>query len=233
VIIAIVVLELIGCFFITLLLAAGNGKLPIAPLQVWLVCAVLQLAIHYLPRRPYVRIGLALTVTLMLFASVGLEGAAAVPYFHQTLFVAAAAAVPQIWWELFAKATASRVLVLALIALFSLPLGFTAWSLANIVIVKAKAWSVSRGEPYCILLSNGSISYGGGYHRAPNLWSLNGWNMFSVRGVGGSGDCCQWDFHALLVIEDNQLFNWSYDAQRFERISEQTRRNMSLNQSCC
>lgn len=228
-IIAIVVLQLILCFFISVLMAVGNpGQAAIIPLQVWLVGAVLQLAVHYLPRRPYIRTALVSTLALMLLAGVGLEGRTPIPFLEQTLFISAIAVTPQLWCEWFSKTKTG----LGPIVLFSLTLGVIVWSFANIAIVEAKARSVARGEPYCLFLSDNGLSYGAGYHKAPNLWSLTGWSMFAVRGIGGSGNCCQWNFHALLVTKDYQLFNWSYAAQRFETISEQTRRTMGLNMSC-
>ncbi|TMJ27794.1 MAG: hypothetical protein E6G88_13580 [Alphaproteobacteria bacterium] len=234
-IIAIVVLELIACFILAMILGVGNpgSYLFITPVEVWLACAMVQLAVHYLPRGAYVRYGLLFTVTLILLGSVTLEGMDAIPYLHQTLFIAGVAALPQIWWEWSSKATGDRVFVLALIGLVSLPLGFAAWSLANIWLVKAKAASVSRGEPYCILLSDRKLFSSGSYHKAQNDWSLTGWNMFTPRGAGGSGLCCQWDFHALLLTGDDQLFNWSYQSQRFEKVSDRARRLLGLNNLTC
>ena len=234
-IIAIVIIELIACFALTVILGIGDpfSHLFIAPLEVWLACAMVQLAVHFLPRGPYVRYGLLFTVALILLGSVTLEGIVPIPYFNQTLFIAGVGALPQIWWEWSSKATGDRVLVLALVGLVSLPLGFTAWSLANIWLVKAKAASVSQGETYCILLSDGKLFSGGSYHKAQNDWSLSGLEMFTARGAGGSGGCCQWDFHALLLTGNNQLFNWSYKSQRFEKLSEESRRLLSLDHLAC
>lgn len=57
--------------------------------------------------------------------------------------------------------------------------------------------------------------------------------MISGRGGGGSGNCCQWDFHALLLTRNDELFNWSYRSQRFESVSERTRRLMVLDVPRC
>ena len=233
-IIAIVVVELIASLIAALAIGVGNpGSMWIAPLGVWFTCAILQLAIHYRPPGPRVRNGLVLTVMLMLIASMVLEGVWVPPYFNQGLFIAAVAVLPQIVLEWSSKAaTGGRIAGLYLICLVSLPLGFTAWSLANIGIVKVKARLVARGEPYCLLVSDGRISTSG-YHAAPDDWSLSGWRMFSGRGAGGSGDCCQWDFHALLLTQSNQLFNWSYHSQRFEKVSERSRHMLGLDHLTC
>ncbi len=234
-IIAIVILELIACFYLAVILLIGDpgSHIFIAPLEVWLACTTVQLAVHYVPRGPYVRYGLLFTVALILLGSVTFEGIGGIPYFHQTLFIAGVTALPQIWWEWSSKATGDRAIVLALIGLVSLPLGFTAWSFANIWLVKAKAASVARGESYCILLSDGKLFSGGSYQKAPDDWSLSGFKMFTGRGAGGSGLCCQWDFHALLLTGNNQLFNWSYKSQRFDKLSEESRRLLSLDHLTC
>jgi len=235
VIIAIVIFELIACFCLTVLIGIGNegSGLFIAPLEVWFGCAVLQLSIHYLPRGPYIRYGLLSAVMLMLLAGVTLQGEPIVPYLHQALLITGVAALPQFWWERLSQQTKGRSFVLGLIVFLSLPLGFAAWVFGNIPIVKIKAWLVSRGDSYCILLSEGHFRFSGPYHKASNDWSLNGCNMFRSRGSGGSGDCCQWDFHALLLTRNNELFNWSYNYQHFEKVSEQTRRMMDLDNLTC
>ena len=234
-IVAIVILELIACLCITMLIGVGNrgGDVALAPLLAWLACAILQLVIHHWPRRPYARYGLLVAVMLVLLAGVGFEGALVIPYVHQALFIAGVAVLPQLWWEWSSKATKGRLLGLGLIGLASLPLGFATWCLANIWIVKANAWSAARGETYCILVSDGRYFSSGTYHAVSNDWDLTGWRMFRARGGGGSGDCCQWDFHALLLTQGNQLFNWSYHSQRFERLSNQSRRMMGLTDLTC
>jgi hypothetical protein len=235
VIIAIVVLELIVSLVATVVIGVGNpgSKMFMAPLGVWFTCAILQLAIHYRPPGPRVRNGLMLALMLMLLASIVLEGVQTPPYFNQGLFIAAVAVLPQIVLEWSSRAaTGGRIVGLCLIGLVSVPLGFTAWSLANIGIVKVRAWFVTHGEPYCLLVSDGRI-FTSGYHTAPDEWSLSGWRMFSGRGAGGSGDCCQWDFHALLLTQSDQLFNWSYRSQRFERLSERSRNMLGLTNVRC
>jgi hypothetical protein len=234
VIIAVVVLELIACFFVPVVMASNGGEQPIFPLQVWLACAFLQLTIHYLPPTRYIRYGLVLLVALMLFAGLTSGKIDGVRYFHQALFIAAIAAIPQLWWEWSSKATADRALMLLLIALFAPPVGFASWSLANIGIVKFEAWRATQGVPYCILVTSGDY-WKGGYRQAPDdYWSLSGARMISPRGGGGiSGKCCQWDFHALLLTDNNELFNWSYRSQRFERVTEDSRRMLSLTDLGC
>ena len=233
-IIAIVVLELIVSLVATVIIGVGNpgSKIFTAPLGVWFTCAILQLAIHYRLPGPRVRNGLMLALMLMLLASIVVEGVQVPPYFNQGLFIAAVAVLPQIVLEWSSKATGGRIMGLCLVGLASLPLGLTAWSLANIGIVKVKAWSVTQGEPYCLLVSDGRFLTSG-YHTAPDEWGLSGWRMFSGRGAGGSGDCCQWDFHALLLTQSDQLFNWSYRSQRFDGLSERSRQMLGLTKMRC
>jgi hypothetical protein len=234
-IIAVVVLELIVCLAASVVIGAGNADdsgQAAFPLEVWLACAVLQLTIHYLPPGRHARYSLWLFVTLILFAGVTSGRFEPFPHFHQALFIAGVAVLPQLWWEWFAKTPEVRASGLGLIGLIALPLGFATWSFANIWIVKCEAWRASQGEPYCILISDGRL-LSRGYHQAPNDWSLSGWRMVSGRGGGGSGNCCQWDFHALLLTHDDRLSNWSYRSQRFESVSERSRRLMALNVPRC
>jgi hypothetical protein len=234
VIVAIVVFELAICFLATVLIAVGstNDQQAVLPLRAWLICAILQLAIHYLPRSRYARYALSFVVAAIVCAGLTWNGAAALTSLHQPLFIAGIATVPQLWWERFHGDTQERNSVLALIAITALPLGIIVWSFANIWIVKVEAWRVSQGEPYCVFISNGRL-FSSGYHRAPDDWSLSGWRMFSGRGGGGSGNCCQWDFHALLQTSDKRLLNWSYRSQQFELISEKTRRSLRLGNLEC
>jgi hypothetical protein len=233
VMIAVVVFELSVCLFLAFLIVVGNAEQALFPLDVWLALAILQLTIHYLPRGRYTRYRLLLVIIILLFASVAPGKIGVLTYFHQPLFIASVAVLPQLWWEWSSKGTEGRALVLGLIGLASLPLGVVAWALANIWIVKVEAWTASYDDPYCIFVSDHKLFVGGDYHQAPDDWSLSGWRMFSGRGAGGSGDCCQWDFHALLLTHDKRLFNWSYKSQRFENISEPLRRSMALNNLRC
>jgi hypothetical protein len=233
VIIAIVVFELFVCLPLAFIIAVGSGGsgVGISPLDVWLVLAILQMTIHYLPRGRITRYGLSLLVILTLVAGAMPGKTEALTYFHQPLFIASVAVLPQLWWEWFSKGTEDQSL-LWLIGLAALPLGVAAWTLANIWIVKTEAWAAASGDPYCILVSSGKL-FSSGYRQAPNDWSLSGWSMVSGRGGGGSGGCCQWDFHALLLTNDKRLFNWSYRSQRFESVSERTKQSMGLGRLSC
>jgi hypothetical protein len=133
-IIAVVVFELMVCLAASVVIGVGNADdsgQAAFPLQVWLVCASLQLTIRDLPPGRHARYRLWLLVTLILFAGVTSGRIEPFPHVHQALFIAGVAALPQLWWE-SAKTPESRASGLALIGLISLPLGFAAWSLANI-----------------------------------------------------------------------------------------------------
>ena len=205
--------------------------MAIAPLDVWLALAILQLTIHYIPRSRNTRYGLSLVIALAFVAGLLPGRIEALTYFHQSLFIVSLAVLPQLWWEWLSQKTQRRTLPWS-IGIAALPLGIAAWGLSNIWIVKAEAWTASHGDPNCIFLSDGKL-FTSGYREAPNDLSLSGWNMISGRGGGGSGNCCQWDFNALLKTRDNRLFNWSYKSQRFESVSEQTARSMDLGSLSC
>ncbi|WP_458760669.1 hypothetical protein ACSVBT_07735 [Afipia sp. TerB] len=153
------------------------------------------------------------------------------PYIHQTLFIASVAAFPQLWFEHFSKKLKGRLGAAWLVGLAALPLGVAIWSAANIWIVKAEAHRAANGEPYCLLLANGG--YGTSYVRPQSDWRLAGLNMVSGHYGSGSGGCCQWDFHALMLKHDGQLFNWSYKSQQFETMSDQSRKVMRLTKLSC
>src|ERR1051326_6916927 len=143
-IIAIVALELLFCLVATVLIGVGNlSDSAIVPLQIWFVCAVLQLSIAWVPERRHV----VWLVSLVMIGSFALAGY--IPFYPQSLLVAAIAVTPQLWWQRFVK---GRKDVLGIIALAALPIGVLVWSYANIGIVKFQAWRVSGGDPYCILV---------------------------------------------------------------------------------
>jgi hypothetical protein len=229
-IIAIVVLELVVCLLATLLIAVGNlSDSAIIPLQTWLVCGILQLLIAYLPHRRYVEYWLALLVATALVSSFAIVTHSS-SFYPQSLFIASIAVIPQLWWQRFFKGQKG---VLGLVTLAALPLGVLVWSCANIGIVKFQALRVTEGEPYCILVSSGKISTSG-YRQLQNDWKLSGTSLFSSRGAGGSGNCCQWDFHALLLTRNKgTLYNWSYKSQRFEKVTDRSRSALYLNGLNC
>jgi hypothetical protein len=233
-IIFVIVIELMMCLLAYVAIAFGtqDGDQAAFPLQVWLACAIVQLAIHYLRPGRNIAYGLLCFVMLILFVGVTSGRSEPFPYIHQALFIAGVAAIPQLWWERFAKTTKDRGPVLLLIGLVALPLGFAAWSLANIWIVKFEAWRAADGEPYCILPVGGNL-VSSEHHQTTIDWGLSGWNMASGPSGGGSGNCCVWQFHGLLQTHKNKLFNWSYKSQRFESVSDRTRSTMRLNVPNC
>jgi hypothetical protein len=225
---ALIILELVSCLFLAGVVILTDGDIAVGILAGWLALAALRLTIHFLPRSRMTRYGLILLIVLMLFASVMPGEIEALPYFHQVLFIACVAALPQLWWEWHAERTGRKLKVLGLIGLFtSLPLGYFAWSIANIGIVKAQAWTVSNGDPYCIVIGAGGPIHGG-YFQAIDGWSLSGWRMVSLRSSGGGSGDFHWQFHAILVTQDNRLLNWSYKSQRFESVSESTKKSLAL-----
>jgi hypothetical protein len=232
-IIALIIFELVSCFLLAGVVGLSDGDIAGGILAGWLALAALRLTIHYLPRSRMARYGLILLIVLMSFACVIPGEIEALPYFHQVLFIASVGALPQLWWEWFAERTERKRIVLGLIVLFtSLPLGFIAWSIANIGIVKAEAWTVLNGDPYCLLVGAGGPVQGG-YYQAQDGWSLSGWRMVSVRSSGGGSGNFHWYFHALLLTQDKRLFNWSYKSQRFESVSESTKKSLNLGKVDC
>jgi len=221
--------------------SAGGRIFYLAPWQLWATCAILQLAIHYRPPRPGPRNAIASLVGLMLLGSLILEGGP-LPYFNQVLFIASVAVLPQLWLEWSSLAsTGGRALWLLFVGLMALPVGYTAWSLANIAIVQFKAERVARGEQYCLLVPKDNFQYfkdpaSVGNYRIASGWQLSGSVMFADRNLSVDslgGDCCQWEFHGLLLTHSNKLFNWSYQSQRFDMLSDESRRKLDLGGVSC
>jgi hypothetical protein len=183
VVFALVLIELAGC-----LLLAGNfalsenGDIAGATLAVWLALAAARLTVHYLPRGGVMRYGVIFLLVLVWVASVMPAKIEALPYFHQVLFVVGVPLLPQLWWESDIERIKGRKnKVLGLTGLLaSLPLGYFAWSIANIGIVKAGAWAVTNDVPYCIVVGEGGPVHGG-YFPAQDGWSLSGWRMTTGR----------------------------------------------------
>jgi hypothetical protein len=232
-IIGLIIFELVSCLFLAALVSLSDPDIAGGILAGWLALAALRLTVHYLPRSRMTRYGFILLIGLMLFSSVMPGEIEALPYLHQVLFIACVAALPQFWWEWHAERTVRKHTMLGLIGLFtSLPLGYVAWSIANIGLVKAAAWTVSSGDPYCILVGAGGPIHGG-YFQAQDGWSLSGWRMASGRSSGGGSGDFHWHFYALLVTQDKRLLNWSYKSQRFESVSESTKKLLALEKVSC
>lgn len=219
-IVAIIFFELCVCLFAALGLGLGGGP-PLLPIAVWLLCASTQVAIwHARTSRVAIRLMVILAALSILVGF--LPGHfPAFAYFHQALFITGAAMLPLLLWRGNGAFKA--------ISFFTIPFGFITWSLANILIVDIAAKFASSGGSYAIFVPDGpGLLKPADYRQTKSPFELAGWSMISARGGGGSGNCCTWNFHALLLTQDGRLFNWSYRTQRFERIQEDTRRAMHL-----
>jgi hypothetical protein len=226
---ALMIVELVSCLFLAgILTLSENGDIAVGILAGWLALAVLRLAVHYLPRGRMTRYGILFLIVLMLFASVMPGAIEAVPYVHQVLFVAFVALLPQLLSEWDAESTGTKHRLLRLLGLFtSLPLSYIAWSIANIGIAKAEAWAVAHDDPYCMVVGEGGPIHSG-YFRTQDDWSLSGWRMTTGRSNGGGSTDYYWRFRAILVMQDKRLYNWSFKSQRFESISESTKKSLGL-----
>jgi hypothetical protein len=226
---ALLIAELVGCLLLAAELAlAEDGDIAGGILAGWLALAVLRLAVHYLPHRGVTRYVIISLIVLMLFASMIPGEIEALPYFHQMLFVACVALLPQLWWEWSAERAGRKHKVLGLLCLFiSLPLSYIVWSIANIGIVNAGAWAVANDDPYCIVVGEGG-PIRGGYFQTQDGWSLSGWRMTTGRSSGGGSTDYYWRFRAILVTQDKRLLNWSFKSQRFESIFESTKKSLGL-----
>jgi hypothetical protein len=227
-VIALIIFELVSCLFLAGVVGLSDGDVAGGILAGWLALAALRLTIHFLPCSRMTRYGSVLLLVLILTACVMPGKIEALPYFHQVLFIVCVAALPQLWWEWHTGRTRRTHKALGLIGLFtSLPLGYIAWSIANIGIVEVGAWMVSNGNPYCIFVGEGGPLHGG-YFQPQDGWSLSGWRMYSGRSSGGGSGEFHWHFHAIHVTRDKRLLNWSYKSQRFENVSESTKTSLHL-----
>lgn len=227
-------IELILCLFYSLGLVLNEPRddTPALILQTWVMCAIARilnsrLNFDVIPRRSP-----AFVFSGMLLISAIPGTVNEFPYAHQVLFVTGATSLifllgnalskkrPEYDWR---RAWAGRVLLI-----LALPIAVQIWSMANIAFVSFAARQAAQGEAACLLMAGDA-----GYRQSHSLSDLLGLRLYApYTNAGGSGSF-QWTFHALLVTKSRRLFNWSYQSQRFEPLTEASISNHRLEQTSC
>jgi hypothetical protein len=99
-------------------------------------------------------------------------------------------------------------------------------------IVALRAAQAANGQPYCTLNYWTRLNGLGDYRQSRGIRDLEAYRMTSpFMSAGGSGTF-QFGFHALLLTP-NELFNWSYQSQRFETVTDASQRNLGLRHPAC
>jgi hypothetical protein len=99
-------------------------------------------------------------------------------------------------------------------------------------IVAFYAVQAANGQPYCTFNYWTSLNGLGEYKQSREIWDLEAYRMTTpFLSAGGSGTF-QFGFHALLLTP-NELFNWSYQSQRFETVTDSSRRKLGIGPLAC
>jgi hypothetical protein len=158
------------------------------------------------------------------------------PYYHQILSMGAivsgvAIAVYNFPWPPGLSEIKHRIL-LGILALGPV-VSATIWlTLLSGPIVAFHAAQTAKGQSYCTFNYWTRLNGRGEYKQSRGTWDLEAYWMTSpFMSTGGSG-IFQLGFHALLLTQ-NELFNWSYQSQRFEAVTDTSRRNLGIRNLSC
>ncbi len=157
------------------------------------------------------------------------------PYYHQILSMGAiisglAIAVYNSPWPGSSKI---KYRILLGILAFGPVVSATIWlTLLSGPIVAFYAAQAANGQPYCTFNYWTSLNGLGEYKQSREIWDLEAYRMKTpFLSAGGSGTF-QFGFHALLLTP-NELFNWSYQSQRFETVTDSSRRKLGIGPLAC
>ena len=212
--------------------SAPGDDTPWLIIQTWAMSAAARGAILRFDQRGMSMRYAAYVSSMILFFSLVPGAAIAVPYAHQTLFVASAASLifllgialkkkPEDPWRNWA----GRGLFL-----FALPIAVQIWSVANIASVSFAERQAARGQADCLLIGKRNVS---GYRRSQSLWDFRGLELYVPFENGGGSGSFQWTFHGLLLTKSGRLFNWSYQSLRFEPLAEEKVLSHRLEEISC
>jgi hypothetical protein len=242
VVIFVVLFGLFQCLAMAICFAAGAINAP----NPWLSAPLIWLGILFGPavylfadnesNRPIINL---IVVALFVIAIIlGLTSGrfTLFPYYHQILSMGAivsglAIAAYNFPWSPDSPRIKHRLL-LGIVALGPL-VGATIWlTLLSGPIVAFHAAQAAKGEPYCTFNYWTSLRGLGEYKQNRGVWDLEAYRMTSpFMSAGGSG-YFQFGFHGLLLTA-NELFNWSYQSQRFETVTDAARRNLHISALSC
>jgi hypothetical protein len=229
-------IELILCLFYSFGLIANEpgDDTPALILQTWAMCAIARILISRLNFDVIPRRSLAFVFSAMLLISTIPGTVNEFPYWHQALFVTSATSLIFLSGNALSKklpqydrrrAWAGRALLI-----LALPIAVQVWSAANIAFVSFAARQAAQGEASCLLVGDAGPL---GYRQSHSLLDLLGLSLYVPYINGGGSHSFQWTFHSLLMTNSRRLFNWSYQSQRFEPLTDESIRSHRLEHISC
>jgi hypothetical protein len=156
------------------------------------------------------------------------------PYYHQILSMGAIVSGLAIAVYNFpsrpGSSTTRRHILLGILALGPV-VSATIWlTLLSGPIVAFRAAQTANGQSYCTF--NYRTSGLREYKQSRGTWDLEAYRMTSPFIDAGGSSTFQFGFHGLLLTS-NELFNWSYQSQRFETVTDTSRRNLGIGPLAC
>jgi hypothetical protein len=157
------------------------------------------------------------------------------PYYHQILSMGAVVSGMAIAGYNFPGSPgSSRVkhrILLGILALGPV-VGATIWlTLLSGPIVAFHAAQAAKGQSYCTFSPTGLIGLRE-YKQNKGVWDLEAYRMTTPFMSAGGSSSFQFGFHGLLLTP-NELFNWSYQSQRFETVTDTSRRALGIRALSC
>jgi hypothetical protein len=237
-----VLFSLLQCLAIALCFVAGTNDAP----DPFLSTPLIWLGIQFGPalylfadnksKRPVTN--LVVVVLFVIAIVLGLVSGrfTLFPYYHQILSMGAIVSGVAIAVYNFPRPPdLSKIKHRILLGILALgpAVSATIWlTLISGPIVAFHAAQAAKGQSYCTFNYWTKLNGRGEYKQSRGAWDLEAYWMTSpFMSTGGSG-IFQLGFHALLLTP-NELFNWSYQSQRFEAVTDASRRNLGIRNLSC
>jgi hypothetical protein len=157
------------------------------------------------------------------------------PYYHQILSMGAIVSVLAIasYNSPWSPGSPGKRPVLIGILASGPVIGATIWlTLLSGPIVAFQAAETANRQSYCIFNYSTRLIGLGEYRQSSSVWDFEAYWMTSPFISGGGSDEFQFGFHGLLLTS-NELFNWSYQSQRFDRVTDTSRRKLHIRNISC
>jgi hypothetical protein len=236
-----ILFSLLQCLAMTICFVAVTNNPP----DLWLSLLLIWLGILFGPaiylfaenesNRPVINLVVAVLFVMAVVLGFTPGRFALFPYYHQILLMGAmvsglAIAVYNFPWP--GSSIVKHRVLLGILALGPVVSAAIWLTLLSGPIVAFNAAQAANGQPYCIFSYQTRLNGLGEYKQSREIWDLDAYQMTTpFTSAGGSG-VFQFGFHAL-VLTPSELFNWSYRSQRFERVTDTSRRNLGIGRLAC
>jgi hypothetical protein len=217
-------IELVLCLLFSCALAiSDNGDALAFIFQIWLICVITRIIITLTKFDTTSRKVLAFVFIAMLIVSTVPGALPSAPYYHQNLFIAGTTSLIFLFGTSLPRKHSQnerlRGWVQGVLLILALPIAVQIWSIANIGFLYFAARNTAHTDAACVLVKDDKNIFN--YRQSNSSLDLLGLTLYvPYTNAGGSGSF-QWTFHALLVTKSRPMFNWSYQSQRFEPLTEQ------------